>query len=116
MESCEVQGCKSIISCARRVDPLFKTLLSFLLVSSIDIGKFCILAEILQDELTDDFAGLVHVLVRGIVNWRVALPVVDLCDINLSSCLFQELFELHEVHPLNVLVYELLIFCFSALL
>ena len=69
VEGCEVQGCESIVTCARCVDPLFEILLSFLVGSSILIDILRNLSDVLQHKFTDDSTGLIHVLIRSVVNW-----------------------------------------------
>ena len=102
MERREVQGCKSIVSRTRLIYPRFQ------FVASLTI----IVLPFFKNEFSDDKTRLVHVLIRCVVDGCVAALVMDRRNIKRVSALVQVLLELLKVHPLDVLVNQLLLVTF----
>ena len=64
----------------------------------------------MQDEFDEDFAGLVHVFVRGVMDWCISTFIVHLHDVDCGSRCIEMSSQLLEIHPLNILVDQPLIF------
>ena len=100
-----MQGRKSVLAYIYgwRVDPCPQSSLPLLVICSIEISsRFVDKARIFQDEVTDDFNRLVHVLVRREVNGRHPVPIMDLHDIKIVSDRLQVTLKLRESHVLDV--------------
>ena len=118
MEASKVEGRETIVTTTWRVEPQLQLILPLALLflfvyeavfrlptAAIQVIAFFRLIG--QDELDEDLAGFLDVLVGGVVDGRVSALVIDVEDIELVFGRIQVILELGEVHPLDELENEL---------